>query len=39
MPSVQPGTLADETRLVGYLVFSIASAEDIATCLLQLDAW
>jgi putative iron-dependent peroxidase len=38
MQSVQPGILADETRLARYLVFSIASAEDIATCLQDLTA-
>jgi putative iron-dependent peroxidase len=38
MQTAQPGILADETRLARYLVFSIASAEDIATCLQDLSA-
>ena len=38
MQTAQPGILADETRLARYLVLSIASAEDIATCLQDLSA-
>ncbi len=38
MQSVQPGILADETRLARYLVFSIASTGELKDCLQDLAA-
>ncbi len=38
MQTAQPGILAGETRLARFLVFSIASKEDAATCLQDLSA-